>query len=100
MMAEVGHLRTDEVHVRGYIRQNFLNVKRLVHITGVHPVAFKIKRIDLADDPCPLKLSHKEKEQVLSTSRAQSIVSSRKSSRRGSFDSNAPMTIDANSKTV
>ena len=26
-----------ELHFEGYIRQNVLNVKRLVHITGIHP---------------------------------------------------------------
>jgi len=33
-----------------------------------------------------MKLSAKEKDQVMSTSKAQSIVSSRKSSRRSSLD--------------
>ena len=72
--------------MKGYIRQNFLNAKRLIHLTGLPEVSWKIKRIEVAQDPCPMKLSQKEKDRVLSTSRAQSIVSSRKSSRRGSFD--------------
>jgi hypothetical protein len=33
-----------------------------------------------------MKLSYKEKEQVLATSKAQSILSSRQSSRKGSMD--------------
>lgn len=63
-----------------------MNAKRLIHITGQDKIAWKIKRIEIATDPCPLKLSNKEKEKVMSTSKAQSIVSSRKSSRRASFD--------------
>jgi AARP2CN (NUC121) domain len=59
-----------ELHFEGYIRQNILNVKRLVHITGIHPQAFKIKRIEIARDPCTVKISQKEKEKVLSTSKA------------------------------
>jgi hypothetical protein len=86
MLAEVAHLREDEVHLKGYIRQNYLNAKRLIHITGLPIQALKIKRIELATDPTPVKLSVREKEKVMSTSRAQSIVSSRKSSRRASFD--------------
>lgn len=86
MLGEVVHTREDEVHIKGYIRQNYLNAKRLVHLTGLGRVAWKIKRIEVASDPCPVKLSAKEKEKVLSTSKAQSIVSSRKSSRRSSFD--------------
>lgn len=35
MLGEVTHVRADEVHVKGYIRQNFLNAKRLMHITGL-----------------------------------------------------------------
>lgn len=84
MLGEVAHVRDDEVHIKGYIRQNFLNAKRLIHITGNGKVAWKIKRIEIALDPCPVKLSHKEKEKVLATSRAQSIVSSRNSSRQSS----------------
>lgn len=63
-----------------------MNVKRLIHITGIHPQAFKIKRIEIAKDPCPVKVSQKEKEKILSTSKAQSIISSRVSSRRHSMD--------------
>ena len=91
MLGEVSHLREDEVHIRGYIRQNYLNAKRLVHITGLPIQSWHIKRIEIATDPTPVKLSNREKEKVMSTSRAQSIVSSRKSSRRGSFDKNDPM---------
>jgi sialic acid synthase SpsE len=54
-----------------------LNAKRLIHITGLNPQAFKIKRIEIAKDPCPVKVSQKEKEKILSTSKAQSIISSR-----------------------
>ena len=94
MLGEVCHVREDEVHIKGYIRQNFINAKRLVHLTGLPVLSWKIKRIEFATDPCPVKLSQKEKDKVLSTSRAQSIVSSRnasreasrRSSRKGSFD--------------
>jgi hypothetical protein len=86
LLGEVSHIRSDEVHIRGYVKQNFLNAKRLIHITGQDKIAWKIKRIEVATDPCPVKLSNKEKEKVMSTSRAQSIVSSRKSSRRASLD--------------
>ena len=98
MLGEVSHVREDEVHIKGYIRQNFLNAKRLVHLTGVPVLSWKIKRIEFASDPCPMKLSQKEKDKVLSTSRAQSIVSSRNSSRRssrkGSFDEMKPEGIE------
>ena len=86
MLGEVAHLREDEVHIKGYIRQNFLNAKRLIHVTGLPVLSWKIKRIEIAGDPTPVKLSQKEKDKVMSTSRAQSIVSSRKSSRSTSFD--------------
>jgi hypothetical protein len=33
-------------------------------------LGWKIKRIEVATDPCPVKLSTKEKEKVLSTSKA------------------------------
>ena len=91
MLGEVAHRREDEVHIKGYIRQNYLNAKRLIHVTGLPVLSWKIKRIELASDPTPLKLSQKEKDQAMSTSKAQSIVSSRKSSRRTSFDGAAEM---------
>ena len=94
MLGEVNHVREDEVHIKGYIRQNFLSAKRLVHLTGLPVLSWRVKRIEFAQDPCPVKLSQKEKDKVLSTSRAQSIVSSRnasrQSSRRGSFDEMKP----------
>jgi len=34
MLGEVSHIREDEVHIKGYIKQNYLNAKRLIHITG------------------------------------------------------------------
>lgn len=74
------------MHIKGYVKQNYLNCNRLVHLTGLGKVAWKIKRIEATTDPCPVKLTTKEKEKVLSTSKAQSIVSSRKSSRRASLD--------------
>ena len=86
MLGEVSHVRKDEVHIKGYIRQNYLSAKRLIHITGLPVLSWKIKRIELANDPTPLKLSQKEVDKVMSTSKAQSIVSSRKTSRRTSFD--------------
>jgi hypothetical protein len=86
MLSEVARVGSDSISIRGYIRQNFLCAKRLLHITGMNPSQFAIKKISIAKDPCPLKLSHKEKEKVLSTSTAQSIVSSRQSSRKGSLD--------------
>lgn len=58
------------MHIRGYVKQNYLNAKRLIHITGQEKVAWKIKRIEVANDPCPVKLSNKEKEKVMSTSKA------------------------------
>lgn len=81
MLGEVSHVREDEVHIKGYVRQNFLNAKRLVHLTGKPVLSWRIKRIEFASDPCPVKLSEQEKNKVLSTSRAQSIVSSRNASR-------------------
>lgn len=101
MLGEVTHVREDEVHIKGYIKQNYLNAKRLIHVTGLGKVAWRIKRIEVATDPCPVKLSTKEKEKVLSTSRAQSIVSSRKSSRRSSLDADdthTPQVIDEKTK--
>ena len=62
MLGEVSHLRKDEVHIKGYIRQNYLNTKRLVHITGLPVLSWQIKRIEVAKDPTPLKLSVKDKE--------------------------------------
>jgi hypothetical protein len=71
-----------ELVITGYVKQNYLNTKRLMHITGVHAQhGFKIKQIEITKDPCPMKLGKKEVEKVMSTSRAQSIVSSRMSSR-------------------
>jgi hypothetical protein len=70
MLCEVSHVRQDEVHVKGYIKQNYLNAKRLLHLTGIPHQGWKIKRIEAAHDPCPVKLSAKEKEKVLSTSKA------------------------------
>jgi len=72
----------NELHISGYIKQNYLNTKRLVHITGVAAQqGFKVKQIEISKDPCPMKLGKREVEKVMSTSRAQSIVSSRMSSR-------------------
>lgn len=42
----------------------------MVHLTGLGKVGWKIKRIEIASDPCPVKLSNKEKDKVMSTSRA------------------------------
>ena len=70
MLGEVSYLRSDEVHIKGYVRQNYLNAKRLIHITCHDKIAWKIKRIEIATDPCPLKISNKEKEKVMSTSKA------------------------------
>jgi hypothetical protein len=47
----VSHTKS-ELQFEGYIRNNIINVKRLIHVTGVHPQAFKIKRIEVAKDPC------------------------------------------------
>ena len=98
MLGEVSHVREDEVHVKGYIRQNFLSAKRLVHLTGLPVLSWRIKRIEFASDPCPVKLSQREKDKVMSTSRATSIVSSRnasrRSSRKGSFDEMKPEGIE------
>ncbi|CDW72986.1 pre-rrna-processing protein tsr1 homolog [Stylonychia lemnae] len=87
MLGHITKIQSNEVHVEGYIKQNFLNAKRLLHITGVNnQLAFKIKRIEIAKDPCPMKISNKEKEKIMSTSKAQSIIQSKKNSRKGSMD--------------
>mmetsp|Transcript_43994 Transcript_43994/g.42582 ORF Transcript_43994/g.42582 Transcript_43994/m.42582 type:complete len:106 (+) Transcript_43994:222-539(+) len=70
MLGEVKKLTEGELEVEGYIRQNYLNAKRLIHITGKYPINFKIKKIELAKDLCPVKISQKEKDKVLSTSKA------------------------------
>jgi predicted DNA-binding transcriptional regulator AlpA len=71
--------------VSGYIKNNFLNIKRLMHITGVSAQqGYRIKQIEISKDPCPVKLGKREVEKVMSTSKAQSIVSSRMSSRKTS----------------
>lgn len=46
-----------EIHFDGYIKNNILSAKRLIHITGLQPQAFKIRRIEIARDPCPVKVS-------------------------------------------
>ena len=47
-----------ELEVTGYIKQNLLNIKRLMHITGVSAQqGFKIKQIEISKDPCPMKLA-------------------------------------------
>mmetsp|Transcript_12923 Transcript_12923/g.21871 ORF Transcript_12923/g.21871 Transcript_12923/m.21871 type:complete len:373 (-) Transcript_12923:1496-2614(-) len=74
-----------ELVVSGYIKNNFVNIKRLIHITGLKSQqAFRIKQVELNRDPCPVKLSQKEISKVRSTSRAQSIISSREQSRQAS----------------
>lgn len=71
MLGKCISLQNNEIQVEGYIRQNFLNVKRLMHITNIQEVqGFKIKRIEIAKDPCPMKISNKEKEKVMATSKA------------------------------
>jgi len=63
--------QNNELQVTGYIKQNYLNSKRLVHITGVQgQQGFKIKQIELTPDPCPMKLGKKEIAKVMSTSKA------------------------------
>jgi len=37
MLGEVTKVDTTEIQVEGYIRQNYLNAKRLLHITGMDP---------------------------------------------------------------
>ena len=74
-----------ELEVTGYIKNNFLNIKRLMHVTGVSAQqGYRIKQIEITKDPCPVKLGKREIEKVMSTSKAQSIVSSRMSSRKTS----------------
>lgn len=82
MLGNLASINADkrELHFEGYIRQNILNVKRLVHLTGVFPQSFRIKRIEIAKDPCPVKISQKEKDKVMATSKAQSLMSSRRAS--------------------
>jgi len=48
MLGEVSHVREDEVHFKGYIRGNFLNAKRLIHVTGLTKIGWKVKRIEIA----------------------------------------------------
>lgn len=87
MLGQVTNVTQNELHIDGYIKQNFLNAKRLIHITGINNhLAFKIKRIEIAQDPCPMKISSKEKEKIMSTSKAQSIIQSKKASRKASMD--------------
>lgn len=60
-----------EIEVRGYIKQNFLNTKRLIHLTGIaSQQGYKIKQIEISSDPCPMKLGKREVEKVMSTSKA------------------------------
>ena len=83
MLAQLNKIDTEkkELHLEGYIKQNFLNIKRLLHITGMNQVqGLKIKRLEIAKDPCPMKISSKEKEKIMSTSKAQSMMSSRRAS--------------------
>ena len=73
MLAEVADVDVSrkQVQLHGYIRNNCLNIRRLIHLTGVTAQqAFKIKQIEIATDPCPLKLSRTEVEKVKSTSKA------------------------------
>jgi len=87
MLGKIASLTENELCVEGYIKHNYLNAKRLLHATGIqNPVGFKIKRIELAKDPCPMKISNKEKEKIMATSKAQSIIQSKKNSRKGSMD--------------
>lgn len=37
MLGQVTKVSDGEVQFEGYIRQNILNVKRLIHITGLRP---------------------------------------------------------------
>lgn len=37
MLGKLTNIQGNELHFEGYMKQNMLNVKRLVHITGVHP---------------------------------------------------------------
>ena len=48
MLSEVAHVRDDEVHLKGYIRQNYMNANRLVHLTGLGKIGWRIKRIEFA----------------------------------------------------
>lgn len=48
MLGEVNHVREDEIHIKGYIRQNFLSAKRLVHLTGLPVLSWRVKRIEFA----------------------------------------------------
>ena len=103
MLSEVASLdlAAKEVHLLGYVRNNFLNIKRLIHLTGVTAQqGFKIKQIEIAKDPCPLKLSRSEVEKVKSTSKAQSIVSSRNASRLGSMKGSRSGSLDENDSST
>jgi hypothetical protein len=35
MLGKISNISDKEMHVEGYIRQNYLNAKRLMHITGI-----------------------------------------------------------------
>lgn len=73
MHANVASLDVEakEVQLLGYIRNNYLNTKRLLHLTGIEAQqGFKIKQIEIVPDPCPLKLSKREVEKVMSTPKA------------------------------
>lgn len=97
MLGKLTKAHNNELSFEGYVKGNMLNVKRLVHITGEHPQAFKVKRIEIAADPCTVKISQKEKEKVMATSKAQSIVSSR----RGSMDvSRSSIVLDNTNRVI
>ena len=97
MLGKLTKAHDNELSFEGYVKGNMLNVKRLVHITGLHPQAFKVKRIEIAADPCTVKVSQKEKEKVMATSKAQSIVSSR----RGSMDvSRSSIVLDSTNRVI
>jgi hypothetical protein len=73
MLAKITNMdaANKELQVTGYIRNNFLNIKRLLHITGVSAQqGYRIKQIEISKDPCPVKLAKREIEKVMSTSKA------------------------------
>jgi hypothetical protein len=71
----------DEIVVEGYLKKNYINTNRVIHLTGVGD--FNLKSIETTNDPCPLKAHYKgveaDKEKI------SSRISSRASSRRASI---------------
>jgi len=78
MLAEKVEESKEEVAVCGYIRGNFLNASRVIHVTG-RTEGLKIKRIEAAEDPCPLKISAEHKQKMMDSMKGSKVTSRRAS---------------------